>query len=346
MQSSTVQPGFAGKFRALLRRGEGGLRLDDVAFESRLVWIFGSPRSGSTWLLDLLVHPLTVSGGWSESDLGVARREAPEAGAPQAIPINEPYVPQHLTPPLFQDQAASGDLGLVTLNSFRHGQPNYFFSDQYADAWRPHLRRLVLARMAAQSERLAAAFSVRDPWVVIKEPNGSLGADFVMSLLPHARLIFLLRDGRDVVDSMLDAQAPGSWLARPWEEPAGDPGGQRLELVRRQSALWLARTKAVQDAYEAHAPDLRLLVRYEDARRDPAGVLAELDRWLGLRRSDGARASAVRSNDFDSYPAEAKGPGKPLRAARPGLWRENLSREEQLVMAEVMGAKLEELGYS
>ena len=43
--------------------------------------------------------------------------------------------------------------------------------------------------------------------------------------------------------------------------------------------------------------------------------------------------------------AKAKGPTKALRAATPGLWRENLSDEEQLAVNEIMGETLERLGY-
>jgi hypothetical protein len=325
------------------RRPESGsFGFDDVALESRLVWIFGSPRSGSTWLLHLLAHPLVPA---DESALGVDCRDAPEGGAPQAIPINEPYVPQHFTPPLFQAQQVGDELAAVTLNSFRHASPNYLLSDQYADVWRPELRRLVLVRLEAQARRVAAKYSLDDPLVVVKEPNGSIGADLVMSLLPRARLIFLLRDGRDVVDSMIDAQAPGSWLESPSDGRSGDFRENRLKLVQRESNLWLARTLAMQLAYAAHPPNLRCVVRYEEARSDAPGVLASLDSWLGFRRGEKERASAVRLNDFDSYPPEAKGPGMPLRAARPGLWRENLTRAEHNAMDRVMGAKLAELGY-
>lgn len=317
----------------------------DAALESKLVWIFGSPRSGSTWLLDLLVHPLMPGAGWNQSELGVARREGANGAVAEAIPINEPYIPHHLTPPLFQDQEASGDFANITINSFRHGQPDYFLADQYADVWRPHLRALVLARFGAQARRVAEAFSVRDPFVVIKEPNGSIGADFVMSLLPQSRLVFLLRDGRDVVDSIVDAQAPGGWLERPWEEKSGDRAEQRLEIVKRQSTLWLARTEAVQRAYDAHPESLRLLIRYEELRHEPAALLERVDNWLGMRRGEQGRAGAIQWNDFDSYPSEAKGQGKPLRAARPGLWRENLSDAEQQAMDDIMGSKLAELGY-
>jgi Sulfotransferase family len=324
------------------RREHESFKFDDAGFESRLVWIFGSPRSGSTWLLQLLVHPLVPT---DESALGVECRDAPDGGAPQAIPINEPYIPQHLTPPLFQAGAVSEELAAVTLNSFRHASPNYLLSDHYADVWRPELRRLLLVRLEAQARQIAEKHSLSDPLVIVKEPNGSIGADFVMSLLPRARLIFLLRDGRDVVDSMLDALAPGSWLESRTDGRSRDVHGERLKLVRRESNLWLARTEAVQRAYDAHPPHLRRVVRYEEARTGAAGVLAGLDSWLGSRRGKEGRASAVRWNDFDSYPPEAKGPGMPLRAARPGLWRENLSRSERDAMNGVMGAKLADLGY-
>jgi hypothetical protein len=36
----------------------------------------------------------------------------------------------------------------------------------------------------------------------------------------------------------------------------------------------------------------------------------------------------------------------PLRAAEPGLWRENLSPAEHEVMHEVMGTTLAEVGYA
>jgi hypothetical protein len=181
---------------------------------------------------------------------------------------------------------------------------------------------------------------------MIKEPNGSLGADFLMSLQPKARLLFLLRDGRDVVDSMIDAQRPGGWLERSWEDGLGDSAGRRLELVRRESLLWLARTAAVQQAYEAHPERLRYLVRYEELLSDPVVGLERLDAWLGLRRAAAARADALAWNDFAAIPAEARGAGKELRAATPGLWRENLTAAEQQVMHEVMGDKLGELDYA
>jgi hypothetical protein len=318
------------------RRGPG-------APESQLIWIFGSPRSGSTWLLDLLVHPLIPD---DSHPLGVERREAADAGRPRAVPINEPYIPQHLAPPLFADRPLDDAMATVTLNSFRHGSPSYFLSDRYAEAWRPALRRLVLTRLGAQAAELSSAYGLRDPLLVIKEPNGSAGADQVLSLFPESRMIFLLRDGRDIVDSMIDAQAAGGWLERADGAELGRATEQRLELVRHESRLWVARTEAVQRAYEAHPPGRRLLLRYEELRANPGPQLIDLDEWLALGRTASERDSALRWNDFDAYPAEAKGKGMPLRAAQPGLWRDNLSAAERAAMAEIMGPTLARYGYA
>jgi hypothetical protein len=102
---------------------------------------------------------------------------------------------------------------------------------------------------------------------------------------------------------------------------------------------------AVQRAYDAHPPSLRIRVRYEDLRADTLPGLRRLVDWLGLQRSDHELEAAVSALAFESYPSTAKGPGKALRAASPGLWRENMSEAEQRAMNEIMGKLLEALGY-
>ncbi len=328
--------------RRLVRPQEDGSSRHALELEPRLVWMFGSPRSGSTWLMQLLTHPLVSA---DDAPSGVTRLDAPGAGPPRAIPINEPYAQHHVAPALFQERPEDDEFSFSTLHAFRHAGANYFLSDRFEDAWRPQLRLLVLARLAAQVDAVTHDFGVRGP-VVIKEPNGSIGASFVMSLLPRSRLLFLLRDGRDVVDSMVDAQMPGGWLESPIQGRAEQLRQHRLGLVRRESRLWLTRTEAVKRAYDAVPRDLRLLVRYEDARIDPAGELTRMEQWLGIDRTAEARADALRWNDFDAFPAEAKGSGKTLRAAHPGLWRENLDSDEQAAMLEILGPPLAELGYA
>ena len=182
--------------------------LDSV--ERRLVWMMGSPRTGSTWLLRLLLHPWGV--GRTPTGIDPSRFR-PRGG--NVIPINESYIAHHFGPmrdPLPPPEAA--DDTSVVLNDLRRGDPAYFFSDEYADAWRQPLRELALKRFQAQSLRAEAAHGLREPQIVIKEPNGSHAADLIAELFPSSRMIFLLRDGRDVIDSMMDADSAGGWRTR------------------------------------------------------------------------------------------------------------------------------------
>jgi hypothetical protein len=323
-------------------------------FESRLAWIFGSPRCGSTWLLRLMCYPLeptatTPTGVLGPRPVGFRRRLRHPwlRPRPQAVPINEPYLPQHLVPlvPLPRhDPADLSSRATTTLNERRGRDPHYFFSDEYVDAWRPELRRLILTRLAAQAQRVERELSVADPVVIVKEPNGSHGAEFMMSLLPESRLIFLIRDGRDVIDSLLDAMSGGGWLDKPHMRRVDSPE-ERLKFARAEARQWLERTKTVERAFEAHPPELRWKLRYEDLRAETLATLRPLVDWLGMERSGAELRAAISENAFEAIPSDRKGPGTQRRAASPGLWRRNMSAEERRAMEEIMGAKLVELGY-
>jgi Sulfotransferase family len=319
-------------------------------FESRLAWIFGSPRCGSTWLLRLLSYPLEPT---ATTPAGVLPGPPRRVGfrrrllRPQAVAINEPYLPQHLIPLIPLPKVNPADLSspaMASLNEQRHGDPHYFFCDEYADAWKPELRKLILTRLAAQVQRVEREFSIADPVVVIKEPNGSHGAEFMMSLLPESRLVFLIRDGRDVIDSLLDGMSGGGWLDQPHMRRVDSPE-KRLAFARTAARGWLERTKTVERAFEAHPPELRWKLRYEDLRAETLGTLRPLVDWLGMERSNAELRAAISENAFEAIPPERKGPGTQRRAASPGLWRQNMSAEEGRAMEEIIGAKLVELGY-
>ena len=309
--------------------------------ESRLVWIFGSPRTGSTWFLELLAHPVRLE---ARDPLGF--RAPADPGRPiDVVPVNESLLPSHLMPPQAEDAPARrqprirvhadtfGDLGA------------YFFSSHYEDAWRPALRDLAHARFHAQLERTAAACPLDDrAWIVIKEPNGSHAAPFVMSLLPAARLIFLYRDGRDVIDSLLALNAPGGLLAS-WRGVAVETPEQRLALVREESLNWVARMTATEHAFEQRPPELRWRLRYEDLVAEPERCLAAVEDWLGLERSTDQIADAVAAHSLGAKGQSPTGAAGTSRAGKPGLWQHNLSADESALADEIMGEKLSQLGY-
>jgi hypothetical protein len=308
-------------FNALAARAR--LR-SSAAVEKRLVWILGSPRSGSTWLLNLL---------------GFDRR---------VIKIDEPTVGLHVGA-LMLDWVSVRPRRIpvdrMRVNDVRAEMPSYFFSRRYERAWKPGLRDLILGRLRAELLDEAQGRGIGHPIAVIKEPIGSQGADIMMSLLPESRLIFLLRDGRDVIDSELDAFAHGGWVADmlPGFESAEQ---ERLSFVNSRAQAWLCRTEAVQRAFDEHRPELRIMVRYEDLLRDPGGTFESLVDWLGLDLDGERIREAVEMTGFERIDPYERGRGRFARAATPGLWRENLHAEEQRLIDELIGPKLRELGYS
>jgi hypothetical protein len=281
---------------------------DGEQIERRLVWILGSPRSGSTWLTALI-----GAGG-------------------DVLQLNEPLIGLHLGVTLEDTLPIepAGEPPIYRMDQFRRENPDYFFSAASEAVWRPGLRSLILERFASQlGERRYA---------VIKEPHGSQAAELLMSLFPRSRLIFLLRDGRDVIDSMLDAVQPGGWLI---DSLSGFHGMERSRALRMQAYLWRWRTEAVQSAFEKHPEELRTLVRFEDLRRDPEAVIQTIADWLDLdpqpMRELARRSTADR--------IENKSRGTFVRSATPGLWREHLSAAEQAEVNGILGETLLRLGY-
>jgi len=282
--------------------------------ERKLAWLVGSPRSGSTWLFRLLCD------------------------SPGIVGVPEPLIGMHLG--VFASALGSRS-SAHTLDRPRivdnRRDDQYFFAAARADDWAPGLRRLVLERFRHDIPRSAR-------FCVVHEPNGSEGTDVLTRALPNSRLLFLVRDGRDVVDSMVDAARPGTWLDEAFglgEERTGDA---RLSFVEEQAARWRIRTEVVERAYDQHQPHLRHRVRYEDLLADTAGELSKIYQWLGIDSSEDLDARVER-HTFDAVPSENRGPGKFYRAAKPGLWRHHLTESEQEACHAVMSQTLLRLGY-
>jgi hypothetical protein len=282
--------------------------------EDRLVWIMGSSRSGSTWLLRMLC----------ELD--------------DAVGIDDPHLGHHLgvwRPIPLAWAAGSERPEPKTLLDIKRDKKGYFFSDEYADTWRPLLRDLILGRFAAQA-------AGRPGPVFVKEP-GSQAAGLILSLFPRSRLVFLLRDGRDVVDSWLAAYQDGSWAQEEGAFPLAPEG--REAFIRWQASVWAHRTEEVAQAFGRHDPTRRVLVRYENLLEDPVTELVRICGAIGKAPDRARLAKIAERNDFAALPGSAKGERCAVRAARPGGWRDHLSEREQRIMLEELGETLASFGY-
>jgi LPS sulfotransferase NodH len=286
--------------------------------ENRLAWIFGSSRSGSTWLLKML------------SDLeGV-------------VPIDDPHLGHHLgvwRPIPLAWAACEDPPELSTLLDVKAEEPGYFFAERYRSAWEEPLRQLITARFEAQAADAGVADPAEAAAYVVKEP-GSHVASFLGELFPQAKVIFLLRDGRDVVDSWLDAYSDGSWAIPGGAFPVSEEG--RIPLIRWLSSVWAYRSRAVKKAYDSRDPGDRIQIRYEELRNDTETWMNRICEMIGI---DAERVpEVVESHRFEKLPRTGR--RFFTRQARPGGWRDNLSDAEQAAMHEEIGDALEEFGYA
>ncbi|MDP9228956.1 MAG: sulfotransferase, partial [Actinomycetota bacterium] len=168
-------------------------------------------------------------------------------------------------------------------------------------------------------------------------------AELLLELFPASRVIFLLRDGRDVVDSWVDGYRDGTWAHQGGAYPVSDEG--RLALIRWQAAVWLRRTELMQRSFAEIEPANRILIRYEDLREEPAAALEDTCELFGIELARSQLRAVANANVYERVPSGEKGEGREIRRAMPGGWRENMSPVEIDAMHEILAGKLVELSY-
>ncbi len=211
----------------------------------------------------------------------------------------------------------------------RQDARHFILADGYEDLWLNVARSLVLeggtARFPAKAE---------NGYLVIKEPHGSVGAPLLMKALPESRMIFLIRDPRDVAASRVDAHRQGSRPSkrRTTKRPELFEKSTRADeqpeaFVRGQAKTYLKDIELSRQAYEAHKGH-KVLVRYEDLRADTLGTMKRIYSTLEVPVDEEDLVRVVETRSWEKIPEAEKGPGTLRRKATPGGWREDLTPEQ------------------
>jgi hypothetical protein len=182
--------------------------------------------------------------------------------------------------------------------------------------------------------------------VIIKEPSSGEGAsDIISACMPLSKIIILLRDGRDIINSLVDARQKGGWLAN---DPTSVIEGEqaRLKFIEYQANLWVKQMKLLMKTFEFHSKELRLILKYEDLRSRTFEVLRGVYHFLEIEISSENLKRLVIKYSFENIPEKWKGNGKFIRSATPGKWRESFNENEKEVMNDIMAHTLIRLGYS
>ena len=182
-------------------------------------------------------------------------------------------------------------------------------------------------------------------YLVIKEPDSSTGAPLIMEALPESRMIFLIRDPRDVVASTLDAARKGSWMYEAmnkvvWKEKSL-ADRKPDNFVRARANSYLRQIGSIKDAYNAHQ-GRKVLVRYEELRADTLGTMKRIYSALEIPVEEEALARAVERHSWERVPKVEKGEGKFYRKAARGGWREDIRPKQPETVESITAPLLKE----
>lgn len=291
----------------------------DIELGRNLVFVVGAPRSGTTWVQRLLAAHHRVKTG-------------------QESKLFRSYISPQITAWRWEQQREE-DARTATGRGGT-GLSCYLTDDQFVQLLRDYTRRV----FDAMTPDLAPG-----EWFVEKTPAHALSLPEIRLLLPQARIIHVLRDGRDVVASLLAARR--SWGA-----------GWAPRAASEAAATWVQFVRAVRDNAGSFPPAQFHEVRYEELWSDPAGALRDLWTFLGLTATDDQVVAAVRANTADEV-RSGRGTAIPLggrfadvglvkdppdfvRRAVPGGWRQDLTLLQKLATWRVARNLLNELGYA
>jgi hypothetical protein len=213
-------------------------------------------------------------------------------------------------------------------------------SEVTREGWIRAIRNFVLDCASYSHPTLSS-----DDYLVIKEPNGSIGAPLMMEALPESRMIFLVRDPRDVAASVLDAARKGSWMYEvldkgAWREKA-QADRKPDNFVRALANSYLNLIGSIKEAYDAHE-GRKVLVRYENLRADTLGEMKRIYSTLEIPAEEEALAIAVEKHPWEGITQEEKDEGKFYHKTPPGGWRKDLTPDQVEIVEDITAPLLEE----
>jgi hypothetical protein len=157
-----------------------------------------------------------------------------------------------------------------------------------------------------------------------------------MEATPGSRMIFLIRDPRDVIASRLDAFKEGGWAIQDRDLSTTEKVNEQTERLAKD---YLRVVSKVQEAYDAH-PGRKALVRYEDLRHDTVNVLRAMYDALEVEADQAHIEAAATKHSWEQIPEEEKGKDKFFRKAQPGGWRDDLSPDQIKLIEDITGPLL------
>ncbi|MBI1346145.1 glycosyltransferase [bacterium] len=211
-----------------------------------------------------------------------------------------------------------------------------FFFRTYQRTWMDGLRDLFFQMVRARYPQFGRHA------LVVKEVNTPELYPWIPAIFPQSRLILLLRDPFDVLDSYLDLQKPGSWN-QTFQETREDNLPARVH--RTATHIRDAMTIALR-IYENFPLTQRLLLRYETLLQNPVPGLCACGELLSTPISPEEARQVAERRSFAKY--EQTGALQFRRKGQAGAWMtsENFTPEVRTIAEEFLGTLRQRLGYA
>jgi hypothetical protein len=267
----------------------------------RLVWIFGSARTGSTWL-GAMMADLEGHAWWHEPLVG--------------------YLFGHL----YYERARG-----------RRKDENFILGGD-KDLWLGPVRRFVLDSASVRfPERIDGGYLViKEPHGTLGAPllAEALPESRMIVLVRDPRdVVSSKMDAAKVGSWAEEAQK-----RRGQEKKNTSADNKPDAFVKSQARRYARLIELAQQAYDAHEGP-KVLVRYEDLRAEPLEVMRHIYERLGIPVEEQELARVVEKHAWENIPDSKKGAGKFYRKGTPGGWAEDLT-PEQVEMVEGITAPL------
>lgn len=260
------------------------------------MFVIGAPRSGTTWIQKMLgAHPSIC--------------------APPELGLFHTYLG-----PLDDSWTRERDVS-DRPNSRRRGLPAVLSRDEFVG-----LLRGAAVGVYETTRRGKPATSV----LIDKEPTNTFHVDLIADVFPEARLIHLLRDGRDVAASLVAAQK--GW-ARSWAP----------DNVGDAARCWKEHVELARQARRTGLPFLE--VRYEDLLASPAESLLSLFDFMGIGGDSDTAESIAHEFSFQREKERGTEPPGFHRSGTVGSWMGDWTAFQRADFDRVAGPLLVQLGY-
>lgn len=272
-----------------------------MVLDKELLVIVGAPKSGTTWLQIMIgAHPLVCT----TVELTLYSR------------YTAPWI-----------KAWNQEAANISEGRWHQGLPFLWTQDEFYGFLREFLGKVY--------ERVLT-IKPQATHVLDKHPGYSAYVEDIKGLVPNARFIHMIRDGRDVAVSMIAAKAQIGYGARTIEEGA---------------AAWRYHVEQARKARQYR--DQYLEVRYEDLSTAGVDTLKSVFDFCGLQSSVEEIASIVEVHQFERMKARRQHANSRAqtheafyRKGKVGSWQEELGPIERYAFDRIAGNLLLELGYA